>query len=152
MSLQKVPKPLQREIRELELKVTVCHLSDLTLAPTILEHIRVGQEKDPFLFKIKEAVSTGKRSNFSFSDEGILIFKGRICVPKDWELRRQILSEAHDTPYYIHLGATKMYIDLKENFWWHRMKKNIARYVEKCLTCQQVKAKHQKSAGELQPI
>ena len=32
------------------------------------------------------------------------------------------------------------------------MKKDIAQYVEQCLMCQQVKAKHQRPAGPLQPL
>ena len=32
------------------------------------------------------------------------------------------------------------------------MKKDVVRFVEKCLTCQQVKAEHQRPAGTLQPL
>ena len=32
------------------------------------------------------------------------------------------------------------------------MKKDIAKFVAKCLVCQQVKAEHQKLAGLLQPL
>ncbi|KAL5568184.1 hypothetical protein UlMin_024759 [Ulmus minor] len=49
---------------------------------------------------------------------GILNLKGRVCIPNDPKLRTQILTEAHATPYSVHPGATKMYKDLKENFWW----------------------------------
>ena len=50
---------------------------------------------------------------FSLAEDGTLLHKGRICVPKDEEMRKQILSEAHETPYSVHPGATKMYKDLK---------------------------------------
>ena len=43
-----------------------------------------------------------------------------------------------------------MYKTLKEHFWWNGMKKEIASFVSKCLTCQQVKAEHQKPAGKIQ--
>jgi len=36
-----------------------------------------------------------------------------------------------------------MYQDLKRSFWWHGMKKDVAEYVAKCLTCQKAKAEHQ---------
>ena len=36
-----------------------------------------------------------------------------------------------------------MYKDLKRHFWWEGMKREVAVHVSKCLTCQQVKAKHQ---------
>ncbi|KAL8147422.1 hypothetical protein AgCh_004941 [Apium graveolens] len=43
-----------------------------------------------------------------------------------------------------------MYHDLKENFWWPNMKKEIAEWVSKCYTCQRVKAEHQHPSGLLQ--
>jgi hypothetical protein len=43
-------------------------------------------------------------------------------------------------------------MDLKEIFWWNNMKREIAKYVSECHTCQKVKAKHQSPAGKLQPL
>ena len=63
-----------------------------------------------------------------------------------------ILQEAHDSPYSIHPGNTKMYLDLKERFWWTGMKKDIAEYVAVCDVCQRVNAEHQKPTGLLQPM
>jgi hypothetical protein len=45
-----------------------------------------------------------------------------------------------------------MYQDLKQNFWWTRMKWEIAKYVSECDICQRVKASHLKTAGILQPL
>jgi len=45
-----------------------------------------------------------------------------------------------------------MYRDLKTHYWWPGMKRDIAKYVARCLTCQQVKAEHQKPGGLLQPL
>ena len=67
-------------------------------------------------------------------------------------MREQLLIEAHETPYSVHPGTTKMYQDLKKGYWWPGMKKDVVRFVEKCLTCQQVKAEHQRPAGTLQPL
>ncbi|KAL5554705.1 hypothetical protein UlMin_042106 [Ulmus minor] len=39
-----------------------------------------------------------------------------------------------------------MYKDLKEHFWWPGMKKDVTKFVEKCLTCQKIKAEHQRPA------
>ncbi|GJX00198.1 putative reverse transcriptase domain-containing protein [Tanacetum coccineum] len=61
-----------------------------------------------------------------------------------------IMNEAHTTKYSIHPGADKMYYDLRDLYWWPEMKKDIALYVSKCLTCSKVKAEHQKPAGLLQ--
>jgi hypothetical protein len=45
-----------------------------------------------------------------------------------------------------------MYQDLKKRFWWNGMKRDVAEFVERCSTCQQVKAEHQRPAGPLQPL
>ena len=54
--------------------------------------------------------------------------------------------------FAVHPGGNKMYQDLKRQYWWSGMKKDVAQFVSTCLTCQQVKAEHQRSAGKLQPL
>ena len=71
--------------------------------------------------KFKQKAREGKRSNFFVLEDRVLGYKGgRICVPNDKEIKKQILYEAHNTPYAMHLGITKMYRDLKKHFWWPR--------------------------------
>ena len=45
-----------------------------------------------------------------------------------------------------------MYQDLHRQYYWSGMKIHIGNFVRRCLTCQQVKAEHQKPAGLLQPL
>nr|GEU61235.1 putative reverse transcriptase domain-containing protein [Tanacetum cinerariifolium] len=52
--------------------------------------------------------------------------------------------------YSVHPRSDKMYYDLRGLYWWLGMKKDIAMYVSKCLTCSKVKAEHQKPSGLLQ--
>jgi transposase InsO family protein len=52
----------------------------------------------------------------------------------------------------MHPGSNKMYHDLKSLYWWTRMKREIAKYVSECDTCQRIKASHLKVAGTLQPL
>ncbi|GJY54895.1 putative reverse transcriptase domain-containing protein [Tanacetum coccineum] len=70
--------------------------------------------------------------------------------PKRGDVRTLIMDEAHKSKYFIHLGADKMYDDLKDRYWWPGMKKDIAVYVSKCLTCLKVKAEHQRPSDLLQ--
>lgn len=72
-------------------------------------------------------------------------------MPSDEPIRREILDEAQKSNYTVHPRETKMYHDLKQ-YWWEGMKRDIANYVSRCLTCQQVEIKQQKSAGLLQHI
>jgi hypothetical protein len=73
-------------------------------------------------------------------------------VPKNKDLKKKILDEAHLSKFSMHPGSTKMYHDLKPLYWWTRMKREIAQYVSECDTCQRIKASHLKSAGALQPL
>ncbi|XP_027344923.1 uncharacterized protein LOC113857349 [Abrus precatorius] len=45
-----------------------------------------------------------------------------------------------------------MYQNLRKSFWWNGMKKDVAEYVARCLTCQKAKIKHQRPPGLLQPL
>ncbi|WVZ51950.1 LOW QUALITY PROTEIN: hypothetical protein U9M48_003047 [Paspalum notatum var. saurae] len=70
----------------------------------------------------------------------------------DMELRKRILDEAHMSMFTMHPGSNKMYQDLKQKFWWTRMKREIATYVSECDVCQRIKADHLKPVGMLQPL
>ncbi|GMP23365.1 hypothetical protein CsSME_00000996 [Camellia sinensis var. sinensis] len=94
----------------------------------------------------------GLQMDFCMHKDGSLRFGERLCVPNDLELKREILREAHSSGYTVHPRSTKMYKDLKRNFWWNNMKREIAQYVAQCLVCQQVKVEHQRPAGKLQPL
>ncbi|GKE53288.1 putative reverse transcriptase domain-containing protein [Tanacetum coccineum] len=54
-----------------------------------------------------------------------------ILVPLKGEVRTLIMDEAHKSKYSVHPGADKMYYDLRDRYWWPRMKKDIAEYVSK---------------------
>jgi hypothetical protein len=101
---------------------------------------------------IHEKIEAVKVNCFRKDDQGILWFNDHIVVPKDAEVHQQILDEAHLSRYSIHLGSTKMYQDLKQHYWWTKMKIEIARYVARCDTCRCVKAVHMKTAGPLQSL
>jgi hypothetical protein len=117
-----------------------------------LRKFKISQGCDPQLMKIMEEVRGGNRLEFNISNDGALRFGNRLCVPKDSTIKREILEEAHHSPYTVHPGSTKMYRDLREVYWWNNMKKEIAHFVEQCLTCQQVKVEHQRPSGLLQPL
>lgn len=102
--------------------------------------------------ELVEKVHVGKFTNFSLDNEGVLWISGRLCVPNVDNLREEILEEAYFAAYSVHPVSTKMYHDIKDLYWWDGMKKDVAEFVSKCLTCQQVKAEHQKPFGKLQPL
>jgi hypothetical protein len=127
---------------------------NMTLTPLLRGEIIAAQSNDEGVVHIKRRLIKGdpKVNYFCVDEEGTLWFKDRLVVPKNHELRKKIFDEAHTSKYSIHPGSTKMYHDLKAQFWWTQMKRETARYVIECNTCQRVKADHMRTAGLLQPL
>ena len=94
----------------------------------------------------------GKETKFTAKDNGFLYYIDRVCVPNDDELKKSILTEAHSGSFSMHPGSTKMYQDLKTTYWWSGMKRDVSKFVTKCLVCKKVKAEHQVPSGLLQSI
>ena len=82
-----------------------------------MDDIKEAQKGHESIEGIKRKIKACKAPGFSEDEQGIVWFGNRICVPNKVELKNMILQEAHDTPYSIHPGGTKMYQDLKERFW-----------------------------------
>jgi hypothetical protein len=127
-------------------------LSNISLIPTIKEDIIVAYRTDIEMSHLRQRLELGEAQCFRQDADRVLWFKYRLMVLKDFELHRKIMDEAHCSRYYIHPKTNKMYQDLKKNFWWIRMKREIAKYVSECDTCQIIKARHFRPARNLQPL
>ncbi|GJY44472.1 putative reverse transcriptase domain-containing protein [Tanacetum coccineum] len=92
----------------------------------------------------------GLERHFEQRDDGEIYFFDRIWIPSVGGVRKLIMDEAHTSRYSVHPGADKMYYDLRDLYWWPGMKRDIAEYVSRCLTCSKIKAEHQKPSGFLQ--
>jgi hypothetical protein len=90
-------------------------LNQLKLESILLQRIIDAQRSD-------EKIKAGKANCFRKDDQGIVWFNNHLVVPKNDEVRQQILDEAHLSRYSIHPGSTKMYHDLKQHYWWTKMK------------------------------
>ena len=67
--------------------------------------------------------------HFSVGVDGGLKYDLRLYVPQVDEVKQRLLDEVHRSKYTIHPGSTKMYKDLKRNFWWRGMKRDIVEHV-----------------------
>ena len=127
-------------------------VTELIARPSLLNRVIEAQRKDEKIAVLVSQIGNGKEIEFTVNEDGVLYYKDRVCVPDDNDLRKAILEEAHSGSFAIHLGSTKMYQDLKMSFWWSEMKRDISKFVTKCLVCQRVKAEHQVPSGLLQSI
>ena len=81
-----------------------------------MDKIREAQKTDKEVASIKEKMSKGKVKGFREDEHDTLWFEDHVYVPNNPEIRKLILQEAHDSPYSIHPGNTKTYLDLKDTF------------------------------------
>jgi hypothetical protein len=127
-------------------------LLNITLTPTLRDEIIAAQKDDKGMDHIQRRMQDGDPKVICFREdaEGTLWFKERLVVPRREALKKKILDEAQTSRYSIHPGSTKMYHDLRQQFWWTRMKHETTRYVSKCDTCRKVKADYMKPGGLLQ--
>jgi hypothetical protein len=126
-------------------------LYNIILTPILRDEIIVPQKNDDGMAHLRRRLSKGdpKVNCFCEDAEGTSWFKDRLVVQKKATLKKKILDKAHMSRYSIHLGSTKMYHDLRQQFWWTRMKHDIARYVSECDTCRKVKADYMRPGGLL---
>ncbi|KAK1421015.1 hypothetical protein QVD17_23053 [Tagetes erecta] len=124
----------------------------LVVTPNLMTMIKNAQEEALKEENHKRERIVGQVKDLEDNLEGIKTRLGRVWIPNTCEVKFVLLNEAHKSMYSIHPGATKMYQDLKRDYWWPGMKRDIVKYVEKCLTCLQVKAEHQKPYGKIQPL
>jgi hypothetical protein len=128
-------------------------LFNIIVIPTLRDEIIAAQKNDEGMSYIKTRMQEGDLNVTCFheDEEGTLWFKERLVVPKK-EALKKILDEAHTSRYSIHPWSTKMYHDLRQQFWWTRMKREATRYVSEFHTCQKVEADYMKPGGLLQPL
>jgi hypothetical protein len=112
-------------------------LSHISIEPTLQDQIIMAQLSDRGVQIIKENLhqKTEKYKCFRQDGKGILWFEDRLVVPKNKDVKKKVLDEAHLSRFSMHPGSTKTYHDLKPLYWWTRMKRAIARYVSECDTC-----------------
>ena len=81
---------------------------------------------------LKGAVHNQRVEVFSQEGNGVLRFKGRLCVCDVGEFRKHIFAEDHNLSYSIHPRSTKMYRNLRDVYWLSGMERVIANFVCKC--------------------
>jgi hypothetical protein len=115
--VESMPFKLCEEFDKLNLRIVAnTEAMEMEVGSSLLQEIRKGQVEDEKIQEIKRNIKEESSLGFSENEEGVLCYKGRICVPNVKELKDKILCEAHECAYYIHPGGNKMYHDLKATY------------------------------------
>ena len=65
----------------------------------------------------------------------LVFYKGRLYIPKDNDLRRNVICQCHDAPTSGHPGINGTYERLDQHYWWPNMRAFAKKYVEGCEVC-----------------
>ncbi|KAA3462203.1 reverse transcriptase [Gossypium australe] len=111
---QKVITDLRAVFAHLSLFDDRSLLAELQVKLTWVNQIKEKQLSDDALSARLLQVQNGGVEDYNLNGDGVLCFRGKVCMPKDVELRRMILQEAHSSSYAMHPGGNKMSQDLRE--------------------------------------
>ena len=83
--------------------------------------------------------------------DGVVLYRGRVYIPPDGQLRHNIMNTLHDSPITGHSGQWKTTDLVTHNFWWPGMGCYIAEYAKGCNLCNFTKNYLAPPAGKLMP-
>ncbi|WVZ01635.1 hypothetical protein V8G54_027704 [Vigna mungo] len=110
-------------------------------------------QKDPKLSQVYNNCLQGLSPHAEYAiKEGLLFWKGRIMVPNNSTLIKQILQEFHNSKIGGHAGITKTTSRIVNQFHRTNMQQDIRKYINECPVCQQEKVDHALPKGLLQPL
>ena len=92
-------------------------LASLVITSNLIDEIKKAQHEDKGMMKLRARINEDKLKCFKLDDQGILWFGKQLVVPKNFELRKKILDEAHKSQFSIQPGSNKMYHDLRQKIW-----------------------------------
>jgi hypothetical protein len=111
----------------------------------IKEKIKQSQEWDDEVIEAFDTIKeNGSRSLLKGLqewnlDNSLILFRDKIYVPKDNNLRREVVQSCHNPISMGHPGWYKTLEIVQRNFWWPGMSNFVKNYIEGCSTCQESK-------------
>lgn len=104
------------------------------------EQIKEREGSDVYYQKIKEKIvgneAENDESGYKITENGLLVYKNRLYIPRIPEIKLLILNEVHKGPYSSHLRYQKMITMLRNDFFWPNMKSEVAKLLARCMECQ----------------
>ena len=83
---------------------------------------------------IRDRVQSGiGDEGWAIHTDGSLRYRGRFVVPQLIDLREEILRDFHFSRFAVHPSGTKMYHDLRRQYYWRGMKRHVRDFVQRCL-------------------
>jgi len=119
----------------------------------MLEKIKKARSKDEDVVRVIEEMKKARVRELHGNEwqiEGDLVLKeGKVYVPKDEELRAEVIRLHHNVPAARHGGRWKIVELMTRNYWWLGVTRDVGRYVEGCDLCQRMKNRTEEPVGKL---
>ncbi|KAJ3691747.1 hypothetical protein LUZ61_020911 [Rhynchospora tenuis] len=129
----------------------LCMVSELI--PQWVTDLQASYIGDDWIVQLRKQLLEGPPDQTKLSEhQGLIRYKGRICVGKAGEWRTQLLHELHNSSLGGHSGVLVTYKRVKSLFYWPLMKQFIINHIRSCEVCQITKPEHVPSPGLLQPL
>ena len=86
----------------------IAKIAQKTMQPTLWKRVFDAQRFDEHFNKVWSQTGAEKPTRYSISSDGVLQWQDCLCIPRDEEILKDILAEAHHTFDTFHLGCTKL--------------------------------------------
>ncbi|XP_070057134.1 uncharacterized protein [Nicotiana tomentosiformis] len=73
-----------------------------TATSSVVTKVKERQYEDPVLAHYRDATPHKDKTPFEITRDGVLRYRGQLCVPKVARLRRQVMGETHYSYYTVH--------------------------------------------------
>ncbi|KAK8619587.1 hypothetical protein V6N13_135869 [Hibiscus sabdariffa] len=79
-------------------------------------------------------------TNKFYRNDGYLFKEGKLCIPQG-SIRELLLKKARGGGLMGHFGVAKTLSMLQEHLYWPKMRRDVERLCEHCITCRKAKSK-----------
>ena len=115
-------------------------LNQLEVKVLGLENLKEMYNDDPEFSEPYIHCKDGKGWEKYHIHDGFLFRANKLCVPNS-SVRLLLLQESHGGGLTGHFGQKKTYEMLSDHFYWPKMRRDVIRFVERCVTCHKAKSK-----------
>ena len=102
--------------------------------------------------KIRQQVKVSNGIIFVQDKENINSPESRWRTIAPESMKREIMTEGHNSKVAGHGGELKTFERIRYSFWWPKMNQDIKNHVKRCLTCQKTSDKGLLPNAQLQPL
>jgi len=122
-------------------------------AATWVQEIKLQYQEDVELKQLLDKWNSNSLNNSKYSmHAGLLLYKGRILLGDNLDLKLKVLQYLHCDPMAGHSGYERTIKRARKDFYWKGMKKDVKNFIRECSVCQQNKYDTSSPAGLLQPL